>query len=1159
MNWKRFQQVFGVAAIVAALFLFVSSATMAQSVVTGGLTGTVTDQSGAVVAGASVALKDATGSTQTTTTGSSGIFQFTLLKPGTYTLLVTHPGFKQVSQTVDVLLGQTVAANVKLELGSSSTVVEVTSQPGVQLQTEDANITSNFDTKQIQEIPNPGGDVTYIAQVSPGVTMNNSTGGGFGNFSAFGLPGTANLFTFNGNDYNDAFLNLNNSGSSNLLLGGNELQAVAVTSNAYTGEYGRQAGAQVDYTTKSGSNSFHGDAVYDWTGRFLTANDPINKAFGGMRPFANNNQWAASVGGPIVKEKLYFFVNTEGIRYIFGSIHSPTVPTTDFENFVNANVAPMGAATTAFYNNLFNLYNMAPGHANAARNKATATNPVGGCSGYAFNKVTGLIDDPVTGLPLPAALQDGGCTASYTQSVSSGNKEWLLSGRVDYNFDENNKIFGRVKFDRGVQPTYTDSINSAFNDTSTQPQNEGQLNYTHTFSPTVVNNFVGSVLYYSAIFGNLSPGPALNLFPGNLNFVDGSLTALGTGSGNPGGYAQGFLYPQGRNVLQWQLIDDLSIARGNHSFKMGMNFRRDDVNDFTPAEQTLYPAVNTVLPDFAHNEVGAGSVQFNFAPHINFPIAYYSVGFYFQDEYRVNPKLKLTLALRADRNSGGACQKSCASLPLTAFPSLPHGSTIPYNQSFIPGRTTMLPGFEKVVFEPRIGVAWSPFGQNTVIRAGVGVFPDLYPGTILTGFDTNFPNVNQFNVPTGAVAFDLNSPGTTAFPTSGVSLVTQCNTAFLSNFNSGGSLTTGGSSGGGYAGAAAGISGKCLNSSGNLSVPTLNDVNRSLQNPKYVEWNFEIQHSFRAGTLLSFNYVGNHGYSGLIFNDVSNGFGFGSLPAAPADPRVARVNYLYNGGTSNYNGLTVSLQQNLWHGLTGRVNYTYSHSLDDISNGGVLPFSVINSIPSQINPFSINSNYASSDYDARHQISGSYVYQLPFRSENRLMNAAIGGWQLSGTLFYRTGFPFSFVDLSTAGMLAGNNLAGAQILLQPTAAFTRRNFGNVGGCVLTACVTAADFMPSTDFTGGVVGRNAFRGPGFLGGDMSIRKNFTINERMTFQLGLNAYNWFNHANYGGPFPNNNASIFGQVLIPETPPTSPYGAFAAAATDQRIAQITGKLIF
>ena len=132
--------------------------------------------------------------------------------------------------------------------------------------------------------------------------MNNSTGGGYGNFSAFGLPATSNLFTINGNDYNDAFLNLNNSGSSNLLLGGNELQEVAVVSNGYTGQYGRQAGAQVDYTTKSGTNAFHGDAVYDWTGRALNANDPLNKAFGGTRPFENNNQWAAGLGGPNPQE-----------------------------------------------------------------------------------------------------------------------------------------------------------------------------------------------------------------------------------------------------------------------------------------------------------------------------------------------------------------------------------------------------------------------------------------------------------------------------------------------------------------------------------------------------------------------------------------------------------------------------------------------------------------------------------------------------------------------------------------------------------------------------------------------------------------------------------------------------------------------------------------
>src|ERR1700723_4065582 len=296
MNWKRF-----LVAMFAALLLL-PGVSMAQSIVTGAVSGVVTDPSGSVIVGASVTLKtNETGAIQTTNTGSSGTYQFTLLKPGTYVVSATQSGFKQVTEPVDVLLGQIASANLKLELGSGSVTVEVTGQ-GAMLQTEDANISSNFDTNSIQNIPNPGGDITYIAQTAPGATMNNSTGGGYGNFSAFGLPGTSNLFTINGNDYNDAFLNLNNSGSSNLLLGGNELQEVAVVSNGYTGQYGRQAGAQIDYSTKSGSNNFHGDAVYNWTGRALNANDPINKAheladgLPNSRPFQNNNQCAAALG-----------------------------------------------------------------------------------------------------------------------------------------------------------------------------------------------------------------------------------------------------------------------------------------------------------------------------------------------------------------------------------------------------------------------------------------------------------------------------------------------------------------------------------------------------------------------------------------------------------------------------------------------------------------------------------------------------------------------------------------------------------------------------------------------------------------------------------------------------------------------------------------------
>jgi len=854
-------------------------------------------------------------------------------------------------------------------------------------------------------------------------------------------------------------------------------------------------------------------------------------------------------------------VNNEGIRYIFGSVHTPSAPTPDFQSYVLGNV-PQDAATQAFYNNVFSLYNGAPGIANATRNTIASTgNPNGSCAGF----------DLAT---LPASLQDGGCTETWNQSVSSGNKEWLVSGRVDYNLDENNKIFGRVKFDRGTQPTYTDSINPVFDDFSIQPQDEGQLNYTHIFSPTVVNNFIFDTLYYSAIFGNLNPGPSLALFPGNLAFgIDGSLTAIGTGSGNPGGFAQGFLYPQGRKVEQWGLVDDLSVTRGNHGFKMGVNFRRDDITDYTAASQTLYAAENITLFGFANDTIpdGGGSVSYNFATHDRQPVGYYSFGAYFQDEYRVNTKLKFTLTLRADRNSGGTCNKHCAGLPETPFPDLAKNPELPYDVSYLTGSKTIIPGMEKIVFQPRFGMAWSPIGQNTVIRAGVGLFSDLYPGFILSGFDTNFPQVNLFNAPIGSVAFDGLPPGSTVFPGSGPTLVAECNSAFTSNYFNGGNLA-------GYAAAASGIPGGCVNGLGQLSVPGVSDVSRNLKNPKFVEWNLEVQHTFGAHTVVSVNYVGNHGYDGLINNPDENGFcdpaanppctftAGGRLPTTAPDPRVARVNYLYNGTVTNYNGVTFSIQENNWHGLSGRFNYTYSHALDDLSNGGLLPFSAITSITEQVNPFNLSAQYGSADEDARHQISASYLYQLPFKSENRLMNAAIGGWIISGTWFYRTGFPFTILDGGQAGGLAGNNLSGAQIILQPLPGFTQRNFSNGHQCLAAIlgppnpeCFSAGDFATATDFTGNVVGRNAFRAPGFLGGDLAVRKNFQINERLTFQIAFQAYNWLNHANYGAPYPSTNNSIFGFSVIPQTPPTSPYGAFAAAATDQRIAQITGKFIF
>src|SRR5260370_14164214 len=225
------------AGFLAFAILLIPLCTLGQTIVTGGLSGTITDASGGTVEGANLTLKNAaTGETYTATSSGGGVYHFAFLKPGNYTLTVSKEGFKSVTESVMIQLGQVASANVALEVGSTTTTVEVTSE-GALLQTENANITSDFNTKQIQETPNPGGDITYIAQVAPGVSMNNSTGGGFGNFSTFGLPATSNLFTINGNDYNARFLKLNNSGSSNLLLGGNEIQEVAVFTNPYTGQY----------------------------------------------------------------------------------------------------------------------------------------------------------------------------------------------------------------------------------------------------------------------------------------------------------------------------------------------------------------------------------------------------------------------------------------------------------------------------------------------------------------------------------------------------------------------------------------------------------------------------------------------------------------------------------------------------------------------------------------------------------------------------------------------------------------------------------------------------------------------------------------------------------------------------------------------------------
>jgi len=1111
--------------LVLALFIFHAPEVAGQTIVTGGLTGTVTDPSGAAVPGAAVSLKNtATGEAYSGTTSDSGEYRFALLKPGDYAMTIVKDGFKTSTRAVAVQLGQNSTVNVPLELGAGTTTIEVNAE-GALLQTENANIATTFDTRTVQNIPNPGNDLTYVAQTAPGVSMNTSSGNGYGNFSAFGLPGTSNLFTINGNDYNDAFLNLNNSGASNLLLGTNDVQEVAVVSNGYTGQYGRQAGAQIDYTTKSGTNAYHGGANYYWTGSALNAYDFFLKDSGpaGPKPFQNNNQWSANFGGPIKKDKLFFFADTEGLRYIFATSTSSFLPTPAFQQYVLSQVP---ASASAFYQQAFSLYNGAKGASNAVPQDGSC----GGDPGN--NNAGGIFAGPNGTYGLPNGTTQ--CLSNVTLSGASGNKEWLIIGRVDWNINDNNKVFGRVKFDRGTQPTYADPINSVFNAVSHQPQNEGQLNYTHIFTPSIANNFIFSDLYYSAKFQSTNLAAANAAFPEILCSSDSGLSCLGAVGGF---FPFAFFFPQGRNVEQWQIVDDLSIAKGRNNFKMGVNFRRDDVSDFRASELTNPPAINTTLLGFATDTVTTNTNQ-NFALTSPQPIAIYSFGVYFQDELRVTSNLKLTAALRVDRNSGGYCKTKCVSLPASPFQDLSHDATVPFNQMVQPGQSSILRSVEAVVVEPRVGFAWTPktkFTQagNTVLRGGVGLFTDLYPGTILDNFTTNFPEVTSFAVAGGTI--DPTEAG------SGVSNVGACNTAFQTAFNSGQTLAQ-------YQAAAPACA---------AALPPLYDVTSKTYNPKFIEWNFEVQQAFGKGGMVSFNYVGNHGYDILLVNPYLNAFGFSTLPAAAPDARVTAVQQLTNKGYSNYNGLTASIQQGLWRGFSGRFSYSYSHATDNVSNGGILPYSLNNSILLQIDPTNPNKSYSSSDYDLRHQFSAAYVWDLPVKSSNKWLNSLIGGWQVAGTFFWRTGFPFSISNAQQEFALAGNNMTAngtllADILYTPQPGVPR-NFGS--SCVSTACFTG--LVTPTTFNANA--RNAFRGPGYFNTDLNLKKTFKLTERLNFAVGANAFNVLNHPNFQNPVSSDVSSNFGKITALVVSPTTPYGAFASAAEGMRIVQVFGKITF
>jgi hypothetical protein len=1137
MHYSRFLKFFALLMLVGFSF----NQAWAQSIISGEIVGTVLDPAGAVVPNASVKLiSAATAYNETTTTGAAGTFRFALVKPGNYTLTVAASGFSTVKRTVVSSVGQVTDVPIKLEVGAQSQTIEVTAESPL-LHTENANLATTVDARTISEIPNAGQDITNFALTTPGVTL--STGGGYGNFSANGLPGTANLYTVNGGDMNDPENNLNNSGASNMMLGSNELQEVSVVTNGYTGEYGRAAGANVNYTTRSGGNAFHGNASWWYNGSALNANDFFYNQQGTPRQHAVSNQWAGSIGGPIKKDKLFFFYDNEGVRYVLpGGGGQVFLPTTAFATATLANIAASGpAGSTPFYQNIFKLYAGAPG-INAA---VSAPGNCGDLSGHTINGVT--FDN---GAGTPGVV----CAQTIQSTVNNLNIERLQAATVDWIAGPKDTLKFRYWQDRGTQATGTDPINAAFNANSVQPQDAGQLVWTHVINSRVTNQFIMGGFYYSAIFGPPNINASLKVFPTTLAFGDGQFASLG---------GSDFNYPQGRNVAQYQFVDDMSWTRGNHAIKFGVNFRRNNISSFTAGFETSGLLSMNSMTDFYNGVVSfAGSTAFanggdtyaqGFANQTSQPTAYYSLGLYIQDEWRVSNRLKLTLALRADRNSNLICVDNCFARPAGSFLNMDHNINTPYDQTILTGVHQAIPSLQSVAWGPRVGFAWTPTSKgDLVIRGGGGLFPQLYPGSIGDRFITNPPNVTNFTVKadTGGdapISFDVaNSARARAIAS---------NNAFHSLFSSGGTLAQ----------MQAAVPG--------FSLPNLNTMVSNTKNLNVYEWNLQVEKSFGVSNMVSVNYVGNIGANIFIRNPGLNAycktcaagtFFNGNIPAAPMDPRFASVLELADNGISNYHGLTATASHRFSHGFAVNFNYTWSHALDDVSNGGLYQYDLTNaanSFRAQLDPHNLKRlNYSNSDYDFPNSLSANYYWDIPFKSSNRFANEAIGGWSLGGTVFYKSGTPFSVYNStartanlanSTGMVVLGDFLGGARTCTGP-------NYGCPLSSQFAFSQAAGNRNNQTDL--GNFPRNTFRGPAFTDADFSVQKAFRIKEQMMFTVGATAFNVLNHPNFDTPHAAvSSKGTFGQTFQTIGPPNSPYGNFTGAIVNGRVMQVDLKFKF
>ncbi len=1143
---------------------------------TGSIVGTIRDTTGAAVTNAQVRVSDVDhGGEFQTTTNQSGEYVAGPLKVGRYRVTVEHSGFKKAeSNVVELSVQQRAVVDVKLEIGAVSEKVEVTAV-GELLERETSELGQVVDSRRASNLPLNGRNFAQLALLSAG-TAPSEPGArdeqNFG-FSAGGARSLQNNFLLDGVDNNSNLPDLLNETNYVIQPPVEALQEFKVQTNAYSAEFGRGNGAILNAVIKSGTNEFHGSVWEFLRNEKLDARNFFDDPTKSTPPY-KQNQFGFTFGGPVIKNRTFFFFDYEGLRVRQAQTQTILVPTGpqrmgDFSSQLDL-TTPTGVDCNGFPTFAGELFN-------TRLTQVSGTSPTGLCGvPFAYDASNNPVNVIPTGMMDPLALKllpflpppnvTGNAAFNFLANPVRKETRNNFDIRVDHKFRDPDNFFARFSYED--QPS---EIPSPFQSTggdgggffSGQEDNSYRslaLSETHIFNPRLVNEFrfgynrIHSQRLQFNSSQDLSsqigwPGVPFGPLNGGLpqiTFGDGSAPTLGSPTFLPSVEIQN----------SYTLSDNLTWVKGKHTLKFGTEIRREEFTIFQPAASRGTVSFGA---DFTDNPANPGTGGIGFASFLagltdggsitslhNVDYFRQSYGFYIQDDWKVTPKLTLNLGLRYEffstikerNNQQGTFDFNTGTL------LVPKGQTMqltPTIAAFLPISATGSRGLispDTNNFAPRIGLAYQ-LNTETVLRAAYGIFyggqengPYSNPSM---GFNPPFFSAQSFTAPCSAASANPALLG------SG----NDCAIDGLSNTP------------GNPPGSAGFFVGFPANSLSDPNTPILFSVDPNLVTPYMQQWHLTVQRGLPWDSVLEVGYAGSKGTKLFTFFN-GNQAAPSPDPSAPLAPRRrvptidSGIDWFRSSGSSSYNSLQARYEKRFTHGLQFQLAYTWAHSIDNASNANLGPTQNNSDFRDFRHP---ETERGSSDFDVRHRFTASYIYELPIGHGKKFMGSAtgateaiVGGWQIAGITSISSGNYFTVLD---ANGNFSNSDGGAGGVSQ------RPDFGALPGCVpasgrLVFFNTCLFHDPALGSFGNV-GRNTVLGPGYQVWDMTIFKHFKLSERFNLEFRSEFFNLPNHTNFllakSGPQESNNSTVLG---------SSQFGFLTAARAPRQI-QFALKLSF